>query len=297
MDHIFIFSSAFFTVFLSLLLLLNKVHLRFKKIVVVFSFLFFFIFLFNLSTSKNLRNTIQELRVNLDSNQSIDKKIVETLEKKQEQPVKVEDVQLLKEHVIMDIPVVSQLPELPRGCEVTSLAMLLQSAGVNVEKIELAKQIKKDPTLFQIRNGQVFFGHPNVGFIGDMYNRDNAGYGVYHKPIKELADEYLPTRTIDLTGREFKELEASLSNGFPVWVIINTRYKELPPEEFRTWNTPIGEVQITYREHSALITGYDKDYVYVNDPLTVEKNKKVPKKDFIDAWIQMGSQAITYINL
>jgi uncharacterized protein YvpB len=208
----------------------------------------------------------------------------------------VESEIIIKESVLLDIPVILQLPELPRGCEVTSLAMLLQHAGVNVGKMELAEGIERDSTLFQMKGGQVFFGHPNVGFVGDMYNIDNPGYGVYHKPVKELADRYLPNRVVDLTGSEFNKVEESLSNGFPVWIIINSWYTEVPPEQFRTWNTPAGEVQITYREHSVLITGYDEEYVYVNDPLTGEKDKKVPKRDFVKAWVQMGSQAITYVN-
>nr|WP_243855027.1 C39 family peptidase [Halalkalibacterium halodurans] len=201
---------------------------------------------------------------------------------------------LKKEQAMLDAPIISQLPELPRGCEVTSLSMLLQYAGVDVGKMELAQRIKKDPTPFQKKNGQVFFGHPNAGFVGDMYNINNPGYGVYYKPIKELAEEFLPNRIVNLTGEKFSELETRLSNGVPVWIITNTRYRRLPQDEFRTWNTPSGSVQITYREHSVLMTGYDTDYVYFNDPLTGEKNKKAAKQDFIDAWVQMGRQAITY---
>ncbi|RUQ24224.1 hypothetical protein ELQ35_21975 [Peribacillus cavernae] len=40
----------------------------------------------------------------------------------------------------------AQYPELPRGCEVTSLAMLLHYYDVKVSKMELADKVKKDPT-------------------------------------------------------------------------------------------------------------------------------------------------------
>lgn len=44
----------------------------------------------------------------------------------------------------MDVPLISQNPELKNGCEVTSLAMVLQYAGIKVNKLELANSIKKE---------------------------------------------------------------------------------------------------------------------------------------------------------
>ncbi|KMY52561.1 hypothetical protein AC623_20530 [Bacillus sp. FJAT-27231] len=261
-------------------MLLNKVPQRFQKLILAYILLFFFLFCLSVYLSPEVRKFVQEIRTEA-------KPTEERKEPFQNQFVK-------EEEILLNAPLVSQLPELPRGCEVTSLSMLLQYAGVNVEKMELAKRIKKDPTPFQMENGQIFFGNPNVGFVGDMYNINNPGYGVYHKPIKELAEKYLPTQIIDLTGKEFNEIEISVSNGFPVWIIINTRYSKLHPEEFDTWNTTRGKIRMTYREHSVLITGYDKNYIYFNDPLTGNKNKKAPKPDFIEAWAQMGRQAITY---
>ncbi|MDX8359216.1 C39 family peptidase [Cytobacillus sp. IB215316] len=201
----------------------------------------------------------------------------------------------IKDSVLLQAPALSQLPELPRGCEVTALAMFLQYAGVVVDKMELAEKIAKDPTPYKKKNGIISYGHPNNGFVGDMYNRNNRGYGVYVKPIKQLADQYLPSKIIDLTDRDFKEIEMYLSIGSPVWVITNTTYQKLSNDKFEHWETPNGKIKITYFEHSVLITGYDSEFIYFNDPLTGEKNKKVPRDHFIAAWQQMGSQAITYM--
>lgn len=201
----------------------------------------------------------------------------------------------IKDQVLLDIPAVSQFPELPRGCEVSSLSMMLNYAGVKTTKLDLAEKVKKDHTPQKIANGQIFFGNPNDGFVGNMYDFKEAGFGVYHKPIAELAEAYLPGKIKDLTDSDFDELKTQLSDGRPVWVITNTSFQKLDDSLFQTWDTPSGKVKITYKEHSVLLTGYDQQYIYFNDPLTGVKNKKVPIKDFQESWVQMGSQAITYL--
>lgn len=201
----------------------------------------------------------------------------------------------IEKNVLLDAPIISQLPELPRGCEVTSLAMLLQFANVNVDKLTLASEIKKETTAYKVSNGKIYFGHPNNGFVGNMYTKEERGLGVYHKPIKELAEKYLPGKVQDLTGSSFTDLKIHLSDNRPVWVIINTTYKKLPLNQFETWHTPNGIISVTYKEHSVLMTGFDDQNVYFNDPLTGEKNKKAPIVDFEQSWVQMGSQAITYL--
>lgn len=201
----------------------------------------------------------------------------------------------IKDRVLLDAPVIKQFPELPRGCEVTSLAMLLQYKGIDTNKMTLADEIKKNAVPLKKEGGNIFWGHPNDGFIGDMYSYGNPGLGVYHKPIKELAEKYLPGQVIDLTGKEFSELMIFLSLNIPVWIITNTTYRELPDSAFEKWNTPAGEIDITYKEHSVLITGYDEKNIYFNDPITGIKNKFMNKEDFLKAWRQMGSQAVTYL--
>ncbi|PKM83689.1 MAG: peptidase C39 [Firmicutes bacterium HGW-Firmicutes-13] len=201
----------------------------------------------------------------------------------------------LKIKAVLDAPLISQYPELPRGCEVTSLAMLLQYAGIPVDKITLAGEVEKDFTPYQVKNGRIYFGNPYFGFVGNMYSLSEPGYGVYHRPIKRLMEWYLPDQTIDLTGCDFEDVLSFISQGTPVWVIVNTHYAKLDPKEFQTWHTPYGPLQITYKEHSVLITGNDREHVYFNDPRTAEKNKKVSRESFEAAWVQMGRQAITYI--
>lgn len=192
--------------------------------------------------------------------------------------------------ILLDVELISQMPELPRGCEVTSLAMLLNFAGINVEKIELAQELKKVPYM---ENG--FYGNPNDGFVGDMYTYENDGYGVYHEPIFELGSKYIPNKIIDLTGNELDYVLEFLHFETPIWVIVNTWFTYIPDEYWETWETSSGEIKITRKEHSVLITGFDGEYVYFNDPLSNVKNSKVLKVEFEKAYNQMGKQAITYL--
>lgn len=197
------------------------------------------------------------------------------------------------ESVRLEAPLIYQMPELERGCEVTSLAMLLQYAGLDVDKMTLAEQIVKDPTPFEIYDNMIHFGNPDDGFVGDIETFDKPGYGVYHHPVMELTEHYLPGRVVDATGSDFDDVLSFVQRGVPVWVITNMNYEKLQDDAFETWDTPDGAIDITYLEHSVLITGYDNDTIYINDPLG--EMDHVDRQDFIEAWEQMGRQAISYV--
>ncbi|EST10669.1 C39 family peptidase [Sporolactobacillus laevolacticus] len=193
-----------------------------------------------------------------------------------------------KRAVQIDAPEIQQKPELPRGCEVTSLAMLLQKAGLHIGKMELARKIDKVP-YYQNQ----LFGNPNAGFVGSMDDISKQGFGVYHEPLAKLGRQYLPSRIIDLTGRSFDSVIAQLQDGIPVVVITNVTFKPLPQNAFHLWHTNEGKIKVTNQEHAVLVTGYDKNHIVFNDPLG-KKNETADRKAFIDAWQQMGSQAISY---
>jgi uncharacterized protein YvpB len=196
-----------------------------------------------------------------------------------------EPTSLQKGKILLDVPLLKQMdaPRLYNGCEVTSLAMLLQFHGLSVTKNELATKITRVPLNYQ--DGKK--GNPNVGFVGNM--EDGPGLGVYHEPIFKLAQSYVNDRAEDLTKKPFSVVIDKLAAGSPVWVIITSSFA--PTSEIKTWTTPQGPVEVTFKMHSVVITGYDQESIYINDPYG-GKNKKVNKENFIKAWEQMGSQAI-----
>ncbi|KGP72847.1 C39 family peptidase [Pontibacillus yanchengensis] len=189
--------------------------------------------------------------------------------------------------VLIDAPHIQQLPELPRGCEVTSLSMMLQHAGVDVDKMTLAKEVKKVP--YQ-ENG--LYGNPNEGFVGNMYTYDEPGLSVYHEPLEELANQYMPNQVKNLTGSNLDEIKESLSNESPVLVILASTYDEVPEETWETWETKNGTIQVSRKIHSVLVTGFNKHSVFINDPLHPTKNRPIDIENFKTAWEEFGNQAI-----
>jgi uncharacterized protein YvpB len=186
----------------------------------------------------------------------------------------------------LDVPLLNQMdePRLYNGCEVTSLAMILLYAGFDVTKNELAEQIPYVP--LQYENG--LRGDPNEGFVGDMQN--GPGLGVYHEPIMELAKKIAGDKAVDKTGETIEEaIYEPLDQGNPVWIVTTASFTQTG--DMQSWETPNGNVDVTYSVHSVAVTGYSEDTVFLNNPYG-QKNQEVDRKDFEKAWKQMGSQAI-----
>ena len=162
--------------------------------------------------------------------------------------------------------------------------------------MELADKIKKDTTPYKLDDtGRIYYGNPYEGFVGDMYNSRNNGYGVYHGPITDLANQYFTDKAIDITGLEFEDILYFVSNGYPVWIVTNSTYKPLEESSFQIWHTPTGIVKVTSRQHAVVITGFDEKNIFINDPLYSKPNRPVEKVSFKKAWEQMGHQAVTIL--
>ena len=193
----------------------------------------------------------------------------------------------LKSSVQNDTTVILQRPELPEGCEVTSLAILLNSIGHTVSHTYLA-----DNFLPQGEVGKTSFYKANVG------NPRNGGraYGCYAPVIVKTANNYLYEydsfyRAYDLTGYDVKELYYQLSQGHSAvtWITMDfaDTYVKSP------WNIDGEKLYWKYPLHCVVVTGYDmeKGEVYICDPL--KKNPVTVKMElFEERWRQMESQAV-----
>ncbi len=206
----------------------------------------------------------------------------------------------LPSRVLIHVAGIDQYPQLPNGCEVTSLTMLMASVGHPVSKMTLASEMPKDPTQLVLSSttnaaGQTvhhveYWGNPNVGFVGSVYQA-GEGYGIYHGPMTKFLNQLLPGRAEDLTGSSFHTILEHVAAGIPVEVWTTTTFQ--PTTDWVTWQSPEGPVTATPLEHAALLVGYGPGVLYVNNPLNGEAAQKIPEAPFLKSWDQLGKQAIT----
>lgn len=192
----------------------------------------------------------------------------------------------MKEEQKLNVPIENQMPDLPNGCEVTSLSMLMNYYGIRVTKNELAQNIQY---VSSFTNNGKYRGNPNQGFVGYM-SIENAGWCVYNGPLYNVARKYT-NRIQNATGSDFLSILKLVSDGHPVLIITTTTFNRV--NNMQTWETNTGKVNITPSSHACVITGYDKKkrIVYLNNPYGI-KNQAVNWNNLENSYNQQGKQAL-----
>jgi uncharacterized protein YvpB len=198
-----------------------------------------------------------------------------------------------KESMMLDVVLIKQNPELRYGCEVTSLAMVLNYAGVKTDKMDLYRSIQKDPDpIKRAGNGDILnWGNPADGFVGDMTGRQ-AGYAVFDKPMEALVNQKLPDRAVNLTNQPFEKVLEHVSAGYPVVVWTTGDYRL--PDRWESWYHGRQIIKTPLDLHAVVLVGYDANYVYLNDPLSGRKQVRVEKEKFIASWKALQNRAVSY---
>lgn len=200
----------------------------------------------------------------------------------------------------IEVDPILQLPELPTGCEVTTLAMLLGAVGFQVDKVQLVEGY-----LTCKSEGEATF---QQAFIGSPY--DSAGYGCYAPVIVDTARKYLAAQNSgrivkDLTGAKFEDLLREVASNHPVavWASIDlmdiqeiyayTIYNYVETNSDGGTTTPKDlDVYWLENEHVYLLKGYDlnRNVVIVNDSLNGEMEYDMDR--FKECYEQCYKQAV-----
>lgn len=192
----------------------------------------------------------------------------------------------MKQEQKLNVPLENQMPDLPNGCEVTSLSMLMNYYGIKVSKNELAETIQH---VDSFTDGGKYRGNPHQGFVGHM-TIANAGWCVYNEPLYNVARKYT-SHIENITGSDFLSLLKLVSTGHPVMIITTTTFNKV--NNMQTWDTNTGKVNVTPSSHACVITGYSKPkkVVYVNNPYGY-KNQPVNWKNLQASYNQQGRQVL-----
>lgn len=188
----------------------------------------------------------------------------------------------------LDVTPVLQLPELPTGCEITSLATVLNYYGYDISKTQLADEY--------LDCGKIGQTDPDEKFIGSPY--DEHSCGCYSNVIADAARDFNTKnncnfKIYNLNGLSLDELYEYIENGSPVivWATIDLM------ETYRniTWDIDGKEIAWRANEHCMVLIGYDKDNdtCIVSDPL--KGIMEYPKELFNQRYEELGKQAVILV--
>lgn len=162
--------------------------------------------------------------------------------------------------------------ELPTGCEITALTMVLNYYGYAADKTVMASKYLpiRVAGLHYGADGMLYGNDMDEYFIGDPATEN--GYICGTGAIMAAADRYLsdcgsPLRTEDLTGTDAEELYCLVSEGTPVmvWVTIGMENRR----EIRGWYTEDGRfMDWSTNDHGAVLIGYSAGTVTIADPIS-----------------------------
>lgn len=157
---------------------------------------------------------------------------------------------------------ISQLPDLPTGCEVTSLTMALNYKGVNADKKDLANNY--------LDKGKAGETDPKEKFIGNPTGSGSENFGCYAPVIVKTANKYLQAKNSslkakDVSGGELESLYSYIDKGTPVivWGTIDCQ----EAKNTVTWTVNGKEVKWYSPEHCMCLCGYSENKISVGDPM------------------------------
>lgn len=155
--------------------------------------------------------------------------------------------------------VICQRPEMPTGCEITAVTMMINFAGKNITKDQAAKIMPRSL-------------NPNKGFIGSPYKKFPLGFWVAPNGVKPVVKHYLGT-AINMTGCSIAAIKKKLIRSHLVVAWVG-------------WFDG-------FSNHAIALTGYHGNTLYYNDPWTGTK-RSMSVATFQCHWALDGHRALSY---
>lgn len=150
--------------------------------------------------------------------------------------------------VSLAVNVIYQYPDMPSGCEVTALTMVLNYMGINVSNKYLADNYLDASTYDMFES-----------FVGSVY--DDSSFGCFAPVIVKTADAFFADnnyeyKAVNVSGSTKEQLVNYLYDNKPV-IIWNT--EDMRPTYLKEYN--LDGYQFTWHgnEHCVVLCGYDEE--------------------------------------
>ena len=193
-----------------------------------------------------------------------------------------------------DFDIIEQYPELPTGCEITAMTMVLNYYGYNVDKVTMALDYmpKVQAEFYRSEDGRLMGPDLENFFVGDP--TEETGYICGTGAIVTAANRYLADVGSDLTAAAMKNVQPEklydlIDQGTPVviWCTINMEDRA----ETGGWYREDGTyMEWSTNDHGAVLIGYDEDTVTVADP--IYSRITVSRDQFEKIFAERGGQCV-----
>ncbi len=200
---------------------------------------------------------------------------------------------LPQRYLIKNFPMIYQLPELPTGCEITALTMVLNYYGLNADKMTMATEyLPKNNYYVYYKNGIPFGNDLDNYFLGDPTTAYGCVCGA--GALVTAANNYLENckskiRAKDITGSSPEELYRLVAGDTPV--VVMTTIEMVDRIVYEGWYTEDGKyVNWSQSDHGVVLIGYTDDAVIVADPLLGQVNYS--KAQFEKVFASRGGKCV-----
>lgn len=196
--------------------------------------------------------------------------------------------------ILTDFDMIEQYPELPTGCEITALTMVLNYYGYDVDKVTMALDYmpKVPAEFYRSEDGRLMGPDLENYFVGDP--TEESGYICGTGAIVTAANNYLTDVGSNLTAVAMKnatadELYDLIDEGIPVviWCTINMEDRAETDGWYREDGT---YMEWSTNDHGAVLIGYDEETVTVADP--IYSRITVSRSQFEKIFAERGGQCV-----
>lgn len=186
-----------------------------------------------------------------------------------------------KTEVSLPVNIIYQYPDMPSGCEITSLTMTLNYIGINVSNKYLADNYL-DTTEYNMFKS----------FVGSVY--DDHSFGCFAPVIVKAANSFfmdnnINAEAVDISGSTREEIYDYIEDGDPV-IIWNT--EDMLPTKNEVYYIDGNEFIWYDNEHCVVICGYDKNNNTVEIADSIAGKVTRDADTFFQRYEDMLSQAV-----